>query len=293
MTLRLASRQSALAIQQTQQVARAISARLGLDTEIIGISTRGDRYTDRPLAAIGGKELFIRELQQALRRGQADAAVHSLKDMAAQASPELTLAAIGFAQPAHDVLLGTVPLAELAAGSRVGTSSPRRTAMLQQYYPHLVAHPLRGNVPTRLKKWHDGDCDALILAAAGLMRLNLQSQISAPLPVTQFVPAAGQGLLAIECLAANTTLITQLGALNDAKMQRRATAERTFIAAMAGDCTTPLAAYAQVGDDNSMTLSVFFADASGRCHTTTVCAPCPQDAGEHAAAIVRRAAGLH
>ena len=250
---RVVARKSPLALAQAGAVAAALSrARPGTAAEIRGVSTRGDEITDRPLAEIGGKELFVKALQGELLAGRADCAVHSLKDMAAVSEPPFVLAAVGFAEDARDVFVsreGTggmdgTGLGGLPEGARVGTSSPRRTALLRECFPHLEAVSVRGNVQTRLAKLEGGECDALLLAAAGLIRLGLGGKISGFLPPDIFIPAVGQGILAVECATAESAGV--VGILDSPEVRIRALAERAFSAAVGGDCRTPLGAHAVV-----------------------------------------------
>ena len=268
-------------MRQCHLVADAL-CRQGISTDIIGLTTQGDRVLDRPLAEVGGKELFIKELQAALRDGRADVAVHSLKDMAAKPTNGFILAAVGFAEDARDAVVGSRPLSALPAGATVGTSSPRRAALLARHYPHLRAVSVRGNVRTRLEKLSAGKVDALLLAAAGLRRLELSSRIHECLSPDQFVPAVGQGVLALECLTERAECAEALASINEAAVMRRIRAERAFSAAMGGDCTAPLAAHAIVADDE-VTLSVFFATPEGRYLDATVVSSDPEAAGRQAA----------
>ena len=262
MPFRIVARKSPLALAQAGAVAAALSrARPGTAAEIRGVSTRGDEITDRPLAEIGGKELFVKALQGELLAGRADCAVHSLKDMAAVSEPPFVLAAVGFAEDARDVFVlregmggtdgtdgmggtGGTGLGGLPEGARVGTSSPRRTALLAECFPHLEAVSVRGNVQTRLAKLEGGECDALLLAAAGLIRLGLGGKISGFLPPDIFIPAVGQGILAVECATAESAGV--VGILDSPEVRIRALAERSFSAAVGGDCRTPLGAHAVV-----------------------------------------------
>lgn len=289
--IRLATRRSPLALRQAEAVAAALRQRGSAAVEIVALSTRGDEITDRPLAEAGGKALFVRGLQEAIAGGRADAAVHSLKDMEAQPTEGFTLAAVGFAADCRDVLVhpaGAAP-ADLLPGAVVGTCSPRRAALLRRYFPALAVKPIRGNLQTRLAKLEDGGYDALLLAAAGLQRLQLDSAPHTALPPAQFIPAVGQGLLGVECAADNRALIRQLAAINDEKLQQRAAAERAFAAAMQGDCHTALGAYATV-EEGAVHLRAFYADEAGGFYQSRAAAAAnsPAAAGEDAAAAIRR-----
>jgi hydroxymethylbilane synthase len=219
--------------------------------EILGVTTRGDRILDKSLADIGGKGLFIKELEQAMEDGRADLAVHSLKDVPMDMPGGFLLAAIMSREDPRDALVSTRfrSLAEIPAGNRIGTSSLRREAQLRERFPLLEVASLRGNVNTRLKKLDDGDYSAIILAVAGLKRLGLAGRITSLIDPVDSLPAPGQGALAIECLADRTDVLAALGPLADAKTAIAVTAERAFARRLSGSCHTPLAAYAQARDD--------------------------------------------
>jgi hydroxymethylbilane synthase len=248
----IASRESALAMWQ----ARHIQARLrelypGLDVSILGMTTQGDRILGVSLATIGGKGLFVKELEDALARGAADIAVHSVKDVPMNLPAGFTLAAITERADPRDAFVSTRfrSLSELPAGARVGTSSLRRESQLRARFPHLVIEPLRGNVPSRVRKLDAGQYDAIILAAAGLKRLDLADRITALLTPEESLPAVGQGALGIECRADRDDLVRLLAPFNDPFTAACVLAERAFSRALAGSCTVPLAAYAdKVGD---------------------------------------------
>lgn len=314
--LRLATRASPLALRQAQMVADELTRRFNnLSVHIIPFSTRGDEITDRPLAQIGGKALFVKRLQQAIKNNEADFAVHSLKDMEALPAPGFTLAAVGFAAAHHDVLIhpttpappatAAQPLQTLPPGAKVGTCSPRRAALIRRYAPAVKIVPMRGNLQTRLEKLQRGEADALILAAAGLQRmqppasttpaiLDLSALSITPLPPAQFIPAPGQGLLALECAAANTPLRALLAEINDSNLMQRAIAERAFAAAMQGDCHTAVGALAAVIKQQNHTaiqLTAFYAppgEGAAAFHQTTVTAQTPQAAAQKAATAITR-----
>lgn len=245
----IASRESALAMWQARHIQSRLAAlHPGITTEILGLTTEGDRRLDASLASIGGKGLFVKELEDALASGRADAAVHSVKDVPMTLAPQFVLAAIGEREDPRDALVSNryADFAELPAGARVGTSSLRRECQLRARYPRLAIEPLRGNVPTRLKKLDDGRYDAVILAAAGLKRLGLGGRIRRLLDPSESVPAPGQGALGIECLKEHAGLIGLLAALDHAPTARCVAAERAFSRALAGSCNVPLGAYAEL-----------------------------------------------
>jgi hydroxymethylbilane synthase len=244
----IATRESALALWQAEHVRTRLEALYPASTiELLGLTTQGDRVIDRPLAAIGGKGLFVKELEIAISEGRADLAVHSLKDVPMELPDEFVLAAIMAREDPRDALVsnryGT--LAALPAGAVVGTSSLRREAQLRGQNPSLKVEALRGNVNTRLRKLDAGSYDAMILAAAGLKRLGFGDRIRALLEPDESLPAPGQGALALECRADRGDVIAALSALSDTGTLLATSAERAFSRALSGSCTTPLAAYAQ------------------------------------------------
>jgi hydroxymethylbilane synthase len=244
----IATRESALALWQAEHVrARLTSRYRGTTVDLLGITTQGDRILDRPLASIGGKGLFIKELEAALRDGRADIAVHSLKDVPMDLPDGFTLGAISAREDPRDAFVSTRcdSLAALPDGAIVGTSSLRREAQLRERRPNLRIESLRGNVHTRLAKLDDGRYDAIILAAAGLKRLGLGARIRALLDPDESLPAAGQGALAIECRADRADLLHALEPLADQGTTLATTAERAFSRALGGSCQTPIAAYAE------------------------------------------------
>jgi len=219
--------------------------------ELLGMTTEGDRILDVPLSDIGGKGLFIKELEHAMLEGRADLAVHSLKDVPMVVPDGFTLAAIMAREDPRDAFVSNThkSLASLPPGSVVGTSSLRREAQLRERFPHLVVEPLRGNVNTRLRKLDEGQYAAIILAAAGLKRLGFAQRIADLLDPADSLPAVGQGALAIECLSSRADVVGALRELSDAGTTFAASAERAFGLRLGGDCRTPLAAYATTRDD--------------------------------------------
>jgi hydroxymethylbilane synthase len=219
----------------------------GLDVTLLGMTTEGDRRLATPLATIGGKGLFIKELEEALARRRADIAVHSMKDVPVHLAPDFTLAAVTERADPRDAFVSNrhARLADLADGARVGTSSLRRASQLRSHHPRLEVVPLRGNVSTRLRKLDEGQYDAIVLAAAGLKRLGLDHRITALLTPEESLPAVGQGALAIECLSERADLVELLAPLNHRETALCVAAERAFSRALAGGCNVPLAAFAQ------------------------------------------------
>ena len=246
--LTIATRASPLAMWQAEHVrSRLASCYPGITVELLGVTTQGDRFVDRPLAAIGGKGLFIKELEGALRDGRADLAVHSLKDVPMEIPDGFAIAAIPARGDPRDAFVSThrESLAALPPGAVVGTSSLRREAQLRELHPALRVESLRGNVQTRLRKLDDGLYDAIILAAAGLKRLGLGVRIRALLDPDQCLPAPGQGALAVECRADRSDLLAALAPLADRATTLATSAERAFARGLGGDCQMPLGAYAE------------------------------------------------
>jgi len=244
----IATRESALALWQAEHVRTRLEALYPTSAiEILGVTTQGDRVTDRPLSAIGGKGLFVKELEIAMAEGRADLAVHSLKDVPMELPSEFMLAAVVAREDPRDALVSNrhATLDALPAGAIVGTSSLRRESQLRERYPALKVKALRGNVNTRLRKLDAGQYDAMILAAAGLKRLGFGDRIRALLEPDDSLPAPGQGALALECRIDRGDVIAALAALSDLGTVLATTAERAFSRALSGSCTTPLAAYAQ------------------------------------------------
>jgi len=289
--LTYATRRSALALAQS----RAFVGRLrdldgSIGTQELQIVTSGDRIQDRPLEAIGGKGLFVKEIEDALLDRRADFAVHSMKDMPARAPDDLVVACIPRREDPRDVLVaprhGT--LDALPRGARVGTSSLRRARSLEILRPDLVFVALRGNVDTRLRKVEEGECDAIVLARAGLVRLGLEGRATEVLTIGASLPAPGQGALAIECRGDDAATRTLLAKLHHAETATCVAAERGVLAAVGGDCRTPLGSYAERSGD-LLRLRAFVAGPKGRRRMAEETFPWPADEG--AAARIGRTIG--
>jgi len=233
--------------------------------ELLGVTTQGDQILDRPLSAIGGKGLFIKELEVAMADARADLAVHSLKDVPMEVPEGFALAAIAAREDPRDAFVSTrhASLAGLPDGAVVGTSSLRREAQLRERYPALDVKPLRGNVNTRLRKLDEGQYDAIILAAAGLKRLGFTDRIRDLIDPADSLPAPGQGALAIECCADRGDVIAALAPLVDTATTLATTAERAFSRTLSGSCHTPLAAYA-TWQEGTLWLRGLIASRDGR-----------------------------
>ncbi|HEY5898246.1 MAG TPA: hydroxymethylbilane synthase [Burkholderiales bacterium] len=262
----IATRRSRLALWQAEYVkARLEALHAGLAVELLPMSTRGDEVLDRSLEQVGGKGLFVKELEAAMSEGRADLAVHSMKDVPAELPPGFTLAAISAREDPRDAFVssryGTI--AEMPAGGIVGTSSLRRAAQVSERYPSLEIKLLRGNVETRLAKLDRGEYDAVVLAVAGLVRLGLGQRIRARLSVDESLPSPGQGALGLECLGDRPEVVKLLGSLADRDTALCVRAERAVSRALGGSCTLPLGAYA-VMVDGRLTLRALVASADGR-----------------------------
>ena len=242
----IASRMSRLAMWQAEHVRVALQQLYPqCDVSILGLTTRGDEILDRTLSKVGGKGLFVKELELALLDGSADLAVHSMKDVPADLAPEFALPVIMRREDPRDAFVSSRfgSFAEMPPGSVVGTSSLRREAQIRKLHPHLVIQPLRGNLDTRLAKLDRGEYAAIVLAAAGLKRLGLSERIRAILPSAISLPAAGQGALGIETVAGRADIAAWLAPLNDDDTAACVTAERAVSRALGGSCTVPLAAF--------------------------------------------------
>jgi hydroxymethylbilane synthase len=247
--LRLATRESQLALTQSRLVAAALQARHpGLEVELVGMTTKGDRILDRPLAQVGGKGLFVKELELALDEGRADFAVHSMKDVPMEVAPRFSLLTFGERESPLDAFVCARhgALEDLAQGAVVGTSSLRRECQLRHAFPHLAFRPLRGNVNTRLAKLDRGEYDAIILAVAGLRRLGFGERIRAPVPRAVSLPAIAQGVLGVECLASRDDVLALLRPLEHGDTAVAARAERALGRVVEGSCEVPLGALAEV-----------------------------------------------
>ena len=276
----IASRESALALWQAEHVAERLRTLYPtMRVRILGMTTQGDQILDSPLSKIGGKGLFVKELETAMAEGRAHIAVHSLKDVPMNLPEGFQLAAIGEREDPRDAFVsGTyASLDALPAGARVGTSSLRRECQLRARFPQLIVEPLRGNVQTRLRKLDEGQYDAIILAAAGLKRLGLGARIRNEISPEQSLPAVGQGALGIECLAGREDLVALLAPLNHSATADCVRAERAMSRTLGGSCQVPLGGYAQIAD-GILNLRGFVAEIDGsRIISGSVSGPC-QDA---------------
>ncbi|HEY6394460.1 MAG TPA: hydroxymethylbilane synthase [Candidatus Binataceae bacterium] len=271
-TLKIGSRPSKLALTQAEYVRnRLASVLLDAVIEIVEIKTSGDRMKDASLAQVGGKGLFIKELEQALSARRIDIAVHSMKDLPAILAPEFRIASVPGREDPRDALVARsgTSLAAMPPGSRVGTSSPRRQLQALRVNPSLSISPLRGNVDTRLKRVVDGDLDGIIIAMAGLKRLGRTEINLAALDEIDFIPAGGQGILAIEALndgsaGGSHECEAALSAISDPRVQFEATAERAFLATIGASCVTPVGVKASAANGNFTIRSILFSNDGSR-----------------------------
>jgi hydroxymethylbilane synthase len=263
--LRIATRQSKLALWQAEHVAsRLRDAHPNLEVVLVPMTTQGDRVLDRALAQVGGKGLFVKELEVALAAGEADIAVHSMKDVPSELPGGMMLCALLTRADPRDAFLSLqhASFAALPAGARVGTSSPRRQCQLKALRPDIETLMLRGNVDTRLRKLAEGQYDAIVLASAGLTRLGLASHITEMLDVDRSIPAVGQGIVGIECRTADARSRRLTQVLNDPVAELCITAERAFAKRLEGSCQSPIAGFAELAD-NQLTLRGMVGSMSG------------------------------
>ncbi|MDF3034150.1 MAG: porphobilinogen deaminase, chloroplastic-like [Alphaproteobacteria bacterium] len=263
--LRIGTRGSPLALIQAQITLQALQKAFPNDpavqnATIIPITTTGDRLKDQPLFDIGGKGLFAKELEQALQAQEIDFAVHSLKDMEANLHPAMMLR-----EDARDAMLSTKAptLNTLPPGSVVGTCAPRRVAQILHRRPDLTCVPLRGNVDTRIQKLQEEKMDAIILALAGLRRLDRQGEVTYIFPESEMLPAVGQGAITLECRKDDARTRAYLAPLNHEDTERRVTAERALLAALDGNCRTPIGGHATIQEDGRLRLEALIAAPSG------------------------------
>jgi len=278
--LRIATRQSRLALWQAEHVAaRLRSAHAGLEVLLVPMTTQGDRILDRSLATIGGKGLFIKELELAIMEERADIAVHSMKDVPGEMRPGMTLAAMLEREDPSDAFVSVrhSSFEMLPGGARVGTSSLRRQCQLKALRPDLEILTLRGNVETRLRRLQEGAYDAIILASAGLKRLGLQDRITHRFDLDRFVPAVGQGIIGIECREGDSPILALAGALNDARAWQCGTAERAFAQQLQGSCQSPIAGFARI-ENERLTLIGVVGSPDGRQMYRDAGTGAPQDA---------------
>jgi hydroxymethylbilane synthase len=291
--LRLGSRKSPMAIVQSELVAGLITERTGRRVEIVGVTTLGD-VSRAQLTQIGGTGVFVGALREALLAGEVDLAVHSLKDLPAGAAPGITLAAVPSRDDARDALVARdgAKLADLPAGARIGTGSPRRAAQLLALRGDLRCEPIRGNAGTRLRKVSDGELDGVVLAAAGLARIGQQNAITQVFELDEMLPAPGQGALAIECRDDDSGLARLLAAVNDEASMAAAVAERSLLEALAAGCSAPVGGYAAGAGQLLMRAAVLSPDGTRalRAHGSAPASDARRLGQDLAAELLRRGA---
>ena len=265
MPFRIATRRSRLAMTQTSLVASQLGQRTGRAVDLVEVTSTGDAEAHRPLREIGGKGVFVKELEQALLDQRADMAVHSLKDVPSRLDPRFSLAAIGWREDPRDALIsfGGQSFAELPEGARVGTSSLRRAILLGKLREDLVIQPMRGNVDSRIRRLDEGVCDALVLAAAGLKRLGLSHRVNEFFSVDQLLPAPGQGMLGVEVLNTSEGLGEVLSNLVPKRQNLLGSLERHVSQLLDGDCNLPIATHAELENDQ-VRLRVWIASTCGK-----------------------------
>lgn len=266
-TLRLGTRGSELALTQSGMIADRLRTECGADVELVIVSTEGDRNL-APLALMGGQGVFVAALREALVRGDVDFAVHSLKDLPTTPDPRLALAAIPRREDPRDVLIARdgLTLGELPRGARIGTGSPRREAQLNALGLGVEVVAIRGNVGTRIAKIASGECDGVLLARAGLLRLGRADEATEVIDPLQMLPAPGQGALAVECRIEDDAVIRVLEQLDDRDTRAAVTAERSLLATLEAGCSAPVGALAEIaeGDDgDELWLRAVVGDISG------------------------------
>jgi hydroxymethylbilane synthase len=292
--LRLGTRKSPMAMAQSGKVAQLITERTGQAVELVGMTSFGDTTAAR-LDQIGGQGVFVSALRAGLAGGEVDLAVHSLKDLPTAAVPGITLAAVPVREDPRDALVGRdgAKLADLPAGARIGTGSPRRAAAIRLMRPDLCPVAVRGNAGTRLAKVTSGELDAVVLAYAGLARLGQLERVSQVFEIDEMVPAPGQGALAVECRTGDQALISLLSCVDDPASRAAVTAERTVLAVLEAGCSAPLGAYA-AGTEVLELTAVVMGDGGGPAVRARLSGPAarPGQLGrEVAAELLRRGAG--
>ncbi|MDE2618031.1 MAG: hydroxymethylbilane synthase [Burkholderiales bacterium] len=275
MKLTIATRESRLALWQAEHV-KALLEQRGHSVTLLGMTTKGDQILDRSLSKVGGKGLFVKELEVALEEGRADLAVHSLKDVPMELPGGFVLACVMEREDPRDAFVSPkyANLAALPRGAVVGTSSLRRVALLRAARPDLKIEPLRGNLDTRLRKLDEGQYDAIVLAAAGLKRLGLENRIRSVFAPSEMLPAAGQGALGIEIRSDRADVQEALGPLTHPGTWLRVAAERAVSRALGGSCSMPLAAYATLAG-SSLSIQAAWGDPEGRVSLVSADASAP------------------
>jgi hydroxymethylbilane synthase len=277
--VRIGTRASALAMWQANWVRDQLTA-VGVASEVITISSRGDLEPDAPIASIAGDGVFTKELQKALLDGRINVAVHSLKDLPTEAAPGLVVTCVPERESVNDVIIcrEAIAFAALPEGARIGTSSLRRRAQLLNLRPDLKMLDIRGNIDTRLRKLADGEYDALVLAEAGLKRLGLASRITEVIAAAQMLPAVGQGALGLETRFGDHATRKVLESIDDPESHQSVLAERTMLAALAGGCLAPIGAWGRVESDGRLRLTACVLSPDGKRRLVAECVANAADA---------------
>ncbi|HSH40861.1 MAG TPA: hydroxymethylbilane synthase [Arenicellales bacterium] len=279
--LRIATRRSPLALWQARWVAHGLAQQHpGLETELVEMTTSGDRIQDRPLASAGGKGLFLKELEHGLLEGEADIAVHSMKDVTVSLPEGLEIPVLCPREDPRDAFVSNryASLEDMPAGAVVGTSSLRRQTQVKHRFPHLEVITLRGNVNTRLAKLDRGEFDAILLAVAGLLRLEMPDRIRQRIDPSSLLPAVGQGVMGIECRTGDHQVRELIDCLNDAESETAIIAERRVNAALDGGCQVPIAAYADAPAPGRLRLRALVGTPDGRTMLTAEDSDLPERA---------------
>lgn len=266
-SIRIGTRASALALAQTSEVEALFRrGQTGLAIELVTIRTGGDKNQTSPINRIGGTNVFVREIEKALLQKEIDMAVHSLKDLPSSLPPGLCIAGVVPRADPRDVCISRSGkrLEALEPGARIGTSSLRRTAQVRRSRPDLQIVPMRGSVDTRLRKLDEGECEALILAAAGVLRLDLEKRITQYLPIKDFVPSGGQGIIAMEVRCDDKEMMELAGAVGDSRTLAQSIGEREFLQVLQGGCHTPVGCSSGVTDRGEYLIIGFVADLEGK-----------------------------
>ncbi|MFW6115415.1 MAG: hydroxymethylbilane synthase [Thermodesulfobacteriota bacterium] len=289
MILRIGTRASKLALAQAQWVHDRMAAQYpDLEIQLVAVRTQGDRIRNKPLSTIGGKGLFVKEIEEALQRKEIDIAVHSMKDLPAELPDDLYVGAVPEREDPRDVLISRddASFEELPQGSRIGTSSLRRTAQLLSYRPDLEIIPIRGNVDTRIRKLHSMDMDAVIVAAAGLKRMDLAGRISHVFPADFMVPAIGQGALALELRLDDQQTADMVKFLDHYQTHTAVEGERAFLKELQGGCQLPVGCFGQL-TDRTLSLEGLVADPEGKNVFRKKMNGSPHEAAAMGAALAR------
>ena len=290
MTIRIGTRASQLALAQTKWIIDRLLAQYpDIEVDLIKIKTTGDRVIDKPLSAIGGKGLFVKEIEEALKTGEIDVAVHSLKDVPAELPDNLYIGIIPEREDPHDVILSkdNIALKDLPEGSSVGTSSLRRSAQLIHYRPDLKIVPLRGNLDTRIKKLDTAGIQAIVVAAAGLKRIGFTDKITQPISFDLMLPAIGQGALGLELRRDDLETRDVLTFLDHYPTRVEVEAERSFMMELKGGCQIPIAGFARL-KDNSINLDGLVADLDGSTIIRDIVVGPPEKASELGVGLAKR-----